>query len=58
MLIPTIGAYAAPLDETGLSKENCDPGWKMKLPLIMLCVMMLALAFWSGPLNNYLSGIV
>ena len=58
MLIPTIGAYAAPLDETGLSEGSCDPGWKMKLPLIILCVMMLALAFCSGPLNQYLSRIV
>ena len=58
MLIPTIGAYAAPLDETGLSAENCDPGWKMKLPLIILCVMMLALAFCSGPLNQFISRIV
>jgi len=58
MLIPTIGAYAAPLDENGLAKNSFDPGWQMKLPLIILCVMMLILAFGSQPLNNYLSGIV
>ena len=58
MLIPTIGAYAAPLDENGLSNNSYDPGWQMKLPLIILCVMMLILAFASQPLNNYLSSIV
>ena len=58
MLIPTIGAYAAPLDENGLREGNCDPGWRMKLPFIILCVMMLVMAFCSQPLNNYLSSIV
>ena len=30
----------------------------MKAPLIILCVFMVILTFVSGPLNNYLSGIV
>ena len=58
LLIPTIGAYAAPLDETGLSKNSYDPGWQMKAPLLILCAMMLILTFVSSPLNNFLNGFI
>ena len=58
MLIPTIGAYAAPLDENGLEKNSYDPGWQMKAPLIILCVIMLVLAFGSQPLNDFLTKLV
>jgi len=58
MLIPTIGAYAAPLDETGLEDRSYDPGWQMKAPLIILCVMMVLLTFVSSPLNDFLTKLV
>ena len=58
MLIPTIGAYAAPLDEAGLEKNSYDPGWQMKVPLLILCVAMVILTFVSSPLNNFLTGFV
>ncbi len=58
MLIPTIGAYAVPLDETGLEKNSYDPGWQMKVPLIALCVIMLLLTFGSQPLNSFLMTII
>ena len=58
MLIPTIAAYAAPLDETGLEKASYDPGWQMKAPLIILCVMMMILTFVSSPLNDFLTRLV
>jgi multicomponent Na+:H+ antiporter subunit D len=58
MLIPTIGAYAAPLDETGLEKNSYDPGWQMKVPLLILCVAMVILTFVSSPLNDFLNKLV
>lgn len=57
MLVPTISAYALPLDETGLPSESCDPGWRMKAPLMILCVLMLALAFASAPLSAFLGRV-
>ena len=54
MLIPTIGAYAAPLDETGLEDRSYDPGWQMKTPLIILCAVMIVLIFASAPLSQYI----
>ena len=58
MLVPTISAYASPLDDAGLEKAGYDPGWQMKTPLIILCVTMVLLSFVSGPLNNFLMSIV
>ena len=57
MLVPAISAYAMPLDETGLPSETCDPGWRMKLPLGILCVLMLVLAFASAPLSAFLGRV-
>ena len=34
-----------------------DPGWGMKAPLIILCIGMLVLGVYSGPLIRYLEQV-
>ena len=34
-----------------------DPGWQMKVPLVLLCVLMLLLIFASGPLVQFLTAV-
>jgi len=36
---------------------NRDPGWQMKLPLILLCAGMIALGLWSQPLVTFLRNV-
>lgn len=55
-LFPAISAYASPL-EGDLEARGYDPGPCMKAPLAVLCVLMLVLAFASGPLTQALSGV-
>ncbi|MEG0740969.1 MAG: proton-conducting transporter membrane subunit [Clostridia bacterium] len=58
LLIPAVSAYVVPLSPTcGLEKRSYDPGICMKLPLIVLCVVMLALVFFSAPLADYLGSV-
>ena len=57
MLVPAFGAFFLPLDETGLENRSYDPGWQMKLPLAILCVLMLILVFGSQPLTTLLSHV-
>ena len=58
MLVPAFSAYALPLSPTsGLEERSYDPGWRMKLPLALLCLVMLALVFFSAPLANYLAQV-
>jgi len=57
LLAPAVTAFALPPNEDMASVTNDDPGWQMKLPLAVLCVVMLALAFASGPLIGFLSRV-
>lgn len=51
--------YGRPLnaDTAGLEGFNRDPGWQMKLPLVILCVAIVALGLWSQPLVTFLRGV-
>lgn len=57
MLVPGLSAFFLPLDETGLENRSYDPGWRMKAPLILLCVVMLGLAFASQPLGAFIARV-
>ena len=57
MLVPGLSAFFLPLDETGLEDRCYDPGWRMKAPLILLCVVMLGLAFASQPLGAFIARV-
>lgn len=58
MLVPTFSAYALPLDaNAGLEERSYDPSWQMKLPLVILCVVMLLLVFLSAPLTEYIGNV-
>ncbi|MBQ8201133.1 MAG: proton-conducting membrane transporter [Clostridia bacterium] len=41
-------------DLSHLDGFNRDPGWMMKLPLLLLCAAMIALGLWSQPLVTFL----
>ncbi|MBE5797631.1 MAG: proton-conducting membrane transporter [Clostridiales bacterium] len=51
--------YGRPLnaDVADLEGFNRDPGWQMKLPLILLCAAMIALGLWSQPLVTFLRNV-
>ena len=58
LLIPAVSAYALPLaPDSQLEERSYDPGLCMKLPLVVLCVVMLALVFFSAPLADYLGSV-
>lgn len=57
VLVPAFSAFFLPLDETGLEERSYDPGWQMKAPLAILCVLMLILAFASQPLTTVLGQV-
>ena len=37
--------------------KNRDPGWMMKLPLTVLCVMIVVFGMYSEPIVTFLRGI-
>ncbi|MCE5342273.1 MAG: proton-conducting membrane transporter [Eubacteriales bacterium] len=55
LLPPAVTAFALPPNDAVQAANESDPGWRMKLPLILLCLIMLALVFFSGPLIQFLS---
>ena len=57
MLVPAFSAFFMPLDENGLEDRSYDPGWQMKLPLLILCVLMLVLAVASAPLAGFIGRV-
>lgn len=57
LLKPAVTAFALPPDGPNAEVRKDDPGWQMKLPLIILCVTMIALAFFSQPLITFLSQV-
>jgi len=57
MLVPAFSAFFMPLDENGLEDRSYDPGWQMKLPLLILCVLMLVLAVASAPLTGFIGRV-
>ncbi len=58
MVVPAFSAYTLPLNPvSGLEERSYDPGWRMKLPLALLCLVMLALVFFSAPLTGYLAQV-
>ena len=57
MLVPAFTAFFMPLDENGLEDRSYDPGWQMKLPLAILCVIMLVLVAASAPLADYIGRV-
>ena len=58
LLAPAVSAYAPPpLPLADTEQGDCDPGLSMKLALGALCAVMLALAFFSGPLARYLTAV-
>ncbi|MEG0492239.1 MAG: proton-conducting transporter membrane subunit [Clostridia bacterium] len=58
LLVPAVSAYVLPLSpNAGLASKSYDPGLCMKLPLLILCVLMLALVFFSAPVANYLGQV-
>jgi multicomponent Na+:H+ antiporter subunit D len=54
MLVPAISAYVLPLEKPALPNQSYDPGWRMKTPLLILCVIMLVLIAASQPLADFL----
>ncbi|MDD3335419.1 MAG: proton-conducting transporter membrane subunit [Eubacteriales bacterium] len=58
LLVPAVSTYALPLEPTAhLEERSYDPGWRMKVCLGVLCVVMLALAFFSAPLVRFLTAV-
>ena len=58
LLVPAVSAYALPLSpNAGLEERGYDPGPCMKIPLVILCVVMLALVFFSAPLADFLGQV-
>ncbi len=55
LLVPTVTAFALPQNDENAPTTRNDPGWQMKLPLAVLCILMLVLAFASKPLVQYLT---
>lgn len=41
-------------DQAALNGQNRDPGWMMIVPLMVLCIAMVALGMWSQPLVTFL----
>ena len=54
MLVPAVAAYAMPLEGDA---GKGDPGWRMKLPLAVTCVVMFILIFASKPLVAYIAKV-
>ncbi len=56
--------YGRPLNQENAALEgfNRDPGWQMKVALIVLCIAIVALGLWSKPLivflRNVASGLI
>ncbi len=59
MLTPAFAAYMQPLSTAdGLAPDTRrDPGWRMLVPLGLLCALMLVLAVWSAPLAAWLTQV-
>ena len=51
--------YGRPLNEDCAALEgfNRDPGWQMKLTLVLLCAAIIALGLWSQPLVTFLRNV-
>ena len=56
LLPPAVTAFALPLN-AGEPQGRAFPGWQMTLPLLILCAVMLALVFGSGPLIRFLAQV-
>ena len=54
MLVPAVSAYFMPLEGDA---GHGDPGWRMKLPLAVTCVVMFILIFASRPLAAYIASV-
>ena len=56
---PMTAMYFRPLNpsEAALADRRRDPTWLMKLPLAVLCLAMVALGLYSGPLISFLRAI-
>lgn len=54
-----VPAYFRPInaDQAALLGQSCDPGWRMKLPLALLCLAMVVLGVWSAPLMTFLRNV-
>ncbi len=55
LLVPAVTAFALPPDDAVVAARAGDPGWRMIVPLCVLCAAMLLLVFFSGPLIHFLS---
>ncbi|MBR3763596.1 MAG: proton-conducting membrane transporter [Clostridia bacterium] len=51
--------YGRPLNAESAALEgfNRDPGWQMKLPLVLLMIAIVALGLWSTPLVTFLRSV-
>lgn len=51
--------YFRPLnsDMVALEGKTCDPSWQMKLPLALLCAMMIFFGLYAQPLVSFLRGL-
>ena len=51
--------YGRPLnaESAALAGFNRDPGWQMKLPLVLLMIAIVALGLWSTPLVTFLRNV-
>ena len=51
--------YGRPLNAESAALEgfNRDPGWQMKLPLVLLMIAIVALGLWSTPLVTFLRNV-
>ena len=54
-----VPAYFCPInaDQAALLGQSRDPGWRMKLPLALLCLAMVVLGVWSAPLMAFLRNV-
>ena len=57
LLMPAVTMFALPLNTGEAEVQREDPGWQMKVPLVLLCVLMLLLIFASGPLVQFLTAV-
>ena len=54
MLAPVVSAYTP---DPAMEPGSDDPGWRMTVPLVLLCAVMLVLAFYSAPLCDYIASV-
>ena len=53
----SLPAYTLPLNAQDAQREKCDPGLRMKLPLALLVLALLAVSLYAQPLVDFLTAV-